>query len=54
MNRIRPASLVAGIVVLLLSHAVDAQQWGNLKVRFAFDGEAPKVQPVEITKDVAF
>ena len=54
MNRIRRTSLVAGIVVLLLSHAVDAQQWGNLKVRFAFDGEAPKAQPVEITKDLAF
>ena len=54
MNRIRLASLGAGMIMLLSGHALHAQGWGTLKARFVFDGEAPKVQPVEITKDAAY
>ena len=54
MNRIRLASLGAGMIMLLSGHALHAQGWGTLKARFVLDGEAPKVQPVEITKDEAY
>ena len=42
MNRIRLASLGAGMIVLLSGHALHAQGWGTLKVRFVLDGEAPR------------
>ena len=54
MNRIKLAGLGAAIIILLSGSHLDAQEWGNLKVRFAYDGEAPKAQLVDITKDAAF
>ena len=54
MNRMKLAGLCVGMIVLLQGSGLEAQQWGNLKVRFAYDGDAPKAQPVEVTKDEAY
>ena len=54
MNRMKLAGLCAGMIVLLQGSGLEAQQWGNLKVRFAYDGDAPKAQPIEVTKDEAY
>jgi len=41
-------------VFLALSGIVTAAEWGDLKVRFAYDGPAPKPERVNVTKDGQF
>ena len=51
MNR---ESLIALLVLFVLGTSVTAEEWGDLKVRFTYDGPAPKPKPVNVNKDPQF
>lgn len=40
--------------VILFGTAVGAEQWGDLKGRFVYDGEPPERKPLKITADLEF
>ena len=42
------------LLVSVLTATVSAAEWGDLKVRFVFDGDPPKPVPEVITKDQQF
>lgn len=43
---------LAALLVLTVSPALFAQQWGNLKMKFVYDGPPPTPQTIDPTKDV--
>ena len=43
-----------GLILALMSSAVVAEGWGNLKVRLVFGGEVPVPAKINVNKDVNF
>jgi hypothetical protein len=41
----------AALVVACVTQAADAADWGNLKGRFIYDGDPPKVQAIDTSKE---
>lgn len=56
MKKVARLSLFATLSLLLVgaSLPVAAAEWGDLKVRFTYDGQAPAPSKIAITKDAAF
>ena len=42
------------VVVGLASTMALANEWGDLSMRFAYDGEPPRPQPIKLIKDAEF
>lgn len=51
MRRTLSISAALAVAVCLLAGASAEAQWGNLKGRFVFDGNAPKPAALSVTKD---
>jgi hypothetical protein len=48
-------SIVLGILTLSFSISIaDAAEWGSVKGRFLIDGAPPKLEPLQITKDIEY
>jgi plastocyanin len=45
---------IALILLLAVSASLPAAEWGDLKVRFTYDGPAPKADRVNVNKDAQF
>jgi hypothetical protein len=42
------------VLLFVLTASGPAAEWGDLKVRFAYDGTAPKPKPINVNKDAQF
>jgi hypothetical protein len=55
MNRIKLTFLCAVIALLLPVSTLQAEGWGNLKIRFVYDGDdPPKAEFADLNKDQAY
>lgn len=51
----RKASTVIALVVCIFSSTLSfAAEWGDLKLKFVYDGAAPAAKPISVTKDTQF
>lgn len=50
----RTTLCVVCVLSVLMCSSAFGQQWGDLKLRFVYDGTAPSQAPVNVTKDVEF
>ncbi len=47
-------AVLAGSLTIITSDAAKAEDWGTLKGRFIFDGTPPKMEKIEVNKDVEY
>ncbi|MBP86130.1 MAG: hypothetical protein CMJ64_05340 [Planctomycetaceae bacterium] len=47
-------SVITLVLLAGLTTSLPAAEWGDLKVRFTYDGAAPKPKPINVNKDAAF
>lgn len=54
-NNLRRLKFVAmALLCVSIAPAVQAQQWGDLKIQFVYDGDPPKQEPIQPNKDVQY
>lgn len=47
-------SMIAVLGVMSAAATVNAADWGDLKIKFTYDGTPPKAAPIQVTKDPQF